>query len=132
MPPSGAPTRPSALSGPCQTSFHLRPPAITPGISVVVTSLAGVGCRNSPPPPPARCCCCCARVMVLKTRADPKQKVIAPSDFNLITPPNGLVPEPGEKLRMNLRQYIPERVRTANVRRGAYRRGESRNEAHQS
>src|ERR1700739_3771245 len=87
MPPSGAPTSPSALSGPCHTSFHLRPPAMTPGISVVITSLAGVGCRNScPPPPPALCCCgCCAMATPLTATADPTNKqAIAHIDFNFI------------------------------------------------
>src|SRR5579862_2056722 len=125
MPPSGAPTRPSALSGPCQTSFHLRPPAMTPGISVVVTSLAGVGWRNSPPPPPALRCCCCATAIVLSARADPrKQQAIAHVAFRFISPPNGLAASSGRNgIRVCLRQaaVYTGGVTTANVTRRARR-----------
>ena len=55
-PPSLVPTMPSALSGPCQTSFHLAPAAITPGMAVTVTSLAGAGCGKFRAPPAFRCC----------------------------------------------------------------------------
>src|SRR2546428_1347445 len=89
MPPSGAPTRPSALSGPCHMSFHLAPAAMTPGISVTVTSRAGAGCgKFCSPAPPALRCCCLATAISLRAIADPrKQQAIAHTAFNFISPP---------------------------------------------
>src|SRR6266446_6898732 len=94
MAPSGAPTRPSALSGPCHTSFHLAPAAMTPGISVTVTSRAAAGCGKFCSPPALRCC---ATAVSLRARADPrKQQAIAHIAFNFINPPSGVAREPGK------------------------------------
>src|SRR6266566_2712760 len=109
MPPSGAPTRPSALSGPCHTSFHLAPAAMTPGISVTVTSRAAAGCGKFCSPPALRCC---ATAVSLRARADPrKQQAIAHIAFNFI-PPQVAWPasraKPEFPFAPGRRQYIPE------------------------
>src|SRR2546425_1071519 len=65
-PPSFVPTMPSALSGPCQTSFHLAPAAITPGMPVTVTSFAGAGCGKA-----SRCC---EAAIPPRTRADTRKQ----------------------------------------------------------
>src|ERR1700722_1355325 len=76
------PTRPSALSGPCQTSFHCAPSAITPGIAVTVTcfSAAGWGNFRAAPPPPSSC----AIAIPLRTTAAPRTHAMLPIVFNLI------------------------------------------------
>src|SRR6476659_1462174 len=75
-PPSFVPMMPSALSGPCQTSFHLAPAAMTPGIPVTVTSFAGVGCGKG-----FRCCA---------PRSAPKEKAIVSATVYFI----GSLPRP--------------------------------------
>jgi len=80
IPPSFVPTRPSALSGPCQTSFHWAPAAIIPGIPVTVTCFSGVGCGKTPP------ALCCA-VWATATPATPSTIVSASAflmDFSCI------------------------------------------------
>src|SRR5439155_26028751 len=72
-PPSFVPMMPSALSGPCQTSFHLAPAAMTPGIAVTITSFAAVGC--------GKVFGCCAAAIA------PKQKAIVNATLNFIGPP---------------------------------------------
>src|SRR5579872_2794805 len=85
MPPSGAATKPSALSGPCQTSFHLAPAAMTPGISAMVTSLAGAGCGKACSPPAPRCW---AAALALRARVDPrKQEAMVAIVFDFICDP---------------------------------------------
>src|SRR5258705_3825013 len=69
-PPSFVPMIPSALSGPCQTSFHLAPAAMTPGIAVTNTSFAAVGC--------GKVFGCCAAAIA------PKQKAIVNVTLNFI------------------------------------------------
>src|SRR6185503_10878854 len=69
-PPSFVPMMPSALSGPCQTSFHLAPAAITPGIPVTVTSFAAVGCGKG-----FRCCA---------PASAPNERAIANATVNFI------------------------------------------------
>src|ERR1700730_2093392 len=87
-PPSFVPTRPSALSGPCQTSFHLGPVAMTPGIAVIVTSRSGVGCLKFCSPPVFRCC---ATAISLRTRTDArKQQAIVHIAFSFISSPGDL------------------------------------------
>src|SRR5579872_2913910 len=90
IPPSFVPTRPSALSGPCQTSFHCAPAAITPGIAVTVTCFSAAGCGKAPS---ARCC---AMASPPKTRVDPtNQHAIAQTVLGCICPPDGLGREAG-------------------------------------
>src|SRR5262245_58604593 len=79
-PPSFVPMMPSALSGPCQTSFHFVPAAMTPGIPVTVTSFAGVGCGKG-----FRCCAAASA---------PKAKAIANATEHFI----GCLPRPMRNL----------------------------------
>src|SRR5712672_4202574 len=91
LPPSFVPTRPSALSGPCQTSFHWAPAAMTPGISVTVTCFSAVGCGKTPP------ALCCATAIPLRTRVDPrKQHAIVHIAFRFINSPSCLARRPAK------------------------------------
>src|SRR5262249_17364035 len=106
-PPSFVPTRPSALSGPCQTSFHWAPAAMTPGISETVTRFSGLGCGKAPP------VLCCATAVPLRTRADPrKQHAIVPIDFRFISSPISLARRPATKDRpVERSRFQPQQLR---------------------
>src|SRR2546423_509429 len=81
IPPSFVPTRPSALSGPCHTSFHCARAAMTPGIPVTVTCFSGLGCGKAPP------VLCCATAITV----DPmKQHAIVHIVLSFISSPTGL------------------------------------------
>src|SRR5262249_25649280 len=106
-PPSFVPTRPSALSGPCQTSFHWAPAVMTPGIPVTVTCFSGGGCGTAPP------VLCCATARPLRTRVDPrKQHAIVPIVFRFISSPNWLACRPATKDRpVERSRFQPQQLR---------------------
>src|SRR5438445_4851739 len=86
-PPSFVPTIPSALSGPCQTSFHLAPAAMTPGIAATVTSRSGAGCEKPRSPPAFGCW---PASISPGTRSNPgKQQASVNNVLNLINSQNG-------------------------------------------
>jgi hypothetical protein len=123
IPPSFVPTRPSALSGPCQTSYHWAPAAITPGISVTLTCFSGDGCGN---PRSLVRLSCWATLISLRAKVHPsRQHVTTNVPFTFIHP--SLWGRSGEKSRNNcpsFRQPTAKIVaRTSAVRQGNPLRG---------